>query len=207
MFWSTRFAWLGYATALFAALTVYATAMIYAQLKTVPNWHSALTPLCYLAFSLATGLLLVSAIGSSETVLSLPVSITAAIVLVLAWGAKLLWWNRAGKVGFSDTGSDTGTATGLGHLGKVRLLEKPHSGENYLTKEMVHQIGRKHARKLRLIALVLGLALPLLMCFLALSTGWTTPLLLIAFVSMMGGLFAERWLFFAEAKHAVSLYY
>jgi DMSO reductase anchor subunit len=31
--------------------------------------------------------------------------------------------------------------------------------------------------------------------------------LAIAAVSMIIGLFAERWLFFAEAKHAVSLYY
>jgi len=207
MAWGIRITLLGYAIALFAALTVYATAMIYAQLKTVPNWHSALTPLCYLAFSLATGLLLASVVGRSETIFSIPVSIAAAILLVLAWAAKFIWWNRADKVGFSDTASDTGTATGLGHLGNVRLLEKPHSGENYLTREMVHQIGRKHARKLRLIALVLGLALPLLLCFLALSTGWTSPLLLIAFISMMAGLFAERWLFFAEAKHAVSLYY
>jgi DMSO reductase anchor subunit len=207
MGWGVRITWLGYSLAVFAALTVYATAMIYAQLKTVPNWHSALTPLCYLAFSLATGLFLASVVGRTETVFAMPVSMVAAIVLVIAWISKLLWWNRADKVGFSDTGSDTGTATGLGHLGKVKLLEKPHSGENYLTKEMVHQIGRKHARKLRTIALVLGMALPLLLCFLALSTGMTTLLLLIAFVSMIAGLFAERWLFFAEARHAVSLYY
>lgn len=207
IFMDLRLTWLGYAAAIFAALTVYATAMIYAQLKTVPNWHSALTPLCYLTFALASGLVLASVIGSSQTIFGLPVSMVAALALVIAWISKLVWWNRADRVGFSDTGSDTGTATGLGHLGKVRLLERPHSGENYLTKEMVHQIGRKHSRKLRLIALVLGLALPLLFCFLALSTGWITPLLALAFISMMAGLFAERWLFFAEAKHAVSLYY
>lgn len=207
MFTGTRIAGLGFVISLFAALTVYATAMIYAQLKTVPSWHSALTPLCYLTFSLTSGLVLASVVGRSETLVSLPVSMVAAAAIVAAWVAKLAWWNRADKVGFSDTGSDTGTATGLGHLGKIKLLEKPHSGENYLTKEMVHQIGRKHARKLRLIALVFGLALPLLLCFLALSTGFTTLLLLIAFISMMAGLFAERWLFFAEAKHAVSLYY
>lgn len=207
MFLDLRLTWLGYAVAIFAALTVYATAMIYAQLKTVPNWHSALTPLCYLTFSLASGLVLASVVGSTHTVFGLPVSMVAALALVFSWIAKLVWWSRADKVGFSDTGSDTGTATGLGHLGKVKLLEKPHSGENYLTKEMVHQIGRKHARKLRLIALVLGLALPLVLCFLSLSTGLTAPLLGLAFVSMMAGLFAERWLFFAEARHAVSLYY
>jgi DMSO reductase anchor subunit len=31
--------------------------------------------------------------------------------------------------------------------------------------------------------------------------------MVLGFISMMAGLFAERWLFFAEAKHAVSLYY
>jgi DMSO reductase anchor subunit len=29
----------------------------------------------------------------------------------------------------------------------------------------------------------------------------------LAFASLMAGLFIERWLFFAEAKHTVSLYY
>jgi len=206
-FLDMRIAWLGFVISILAALTVFATAMIYAQLKTVPNWHSALTPLCYLTFALASGIVLASAIGTADEILGLPTPILAAIALVIAWVSKLAWWNRADKVGFADTGSNTGTATGLGHLGKVKLLEKPHSGENYLTREMVHQIGRKHASKLRLIALVLGLAVPLVLCFIALSTGATTVLLLLGAISMIAGLFAERWLFFAEAKHAVSLYY
>tara|TARA_R110002124_G_scaffold104370_13_gene254377 strand:+ start:33066 stop:33983 length:918 start_codon:yes stop_codon:yes gene_type:complete len=207
MFMDTRIPWLGYLVAALAALTVFATAMIYAQLKTVPSWHSKLTPVCYLAFSLATALVLASAVGSARDILGLPVSIMAAIALIVAWVTKIMWWNRSLKIGFSETGSNTGTATGLGHLGKVRLLEKPHSGENYLTKEMVHQIGRKHAAKLRIIALVFGLAVPLILCFLALSTGYVSMLMAIGFASIITGLFSERWLFFAEAKHSVSLYY
>lgn len=203
----TRFWPLGLLTSLFAAITVYATAMIYAQLKTVPSWYSPLTPLCYLTFALATGLALAASLGAIKGVLGIPVSVFALMGILIAWGAKLYWWHRADHVGFSETGSNTGTATGLGHLGQVRLLEKPHSGENYLTREMVHRIGRKHARKLRLIALAYGAALPLILCFLAFSTGYTSALMFIAFLSMMGGLLAERWLFFAEAKHAVSLYY
>ena len=99
------------------------------------------------------------------------------------------------------------TATGLGAIGKVRLLERPHTGENYLTREMVHVIGRKHASKLRTIAVLVGAGLPLLIVLgvwlLSISTVW----LMFAFVSLMIGLFVERWLFFAEAEHAVSLYY
>jgi len=207
MFMDNRIAWLGYLVAVLAGLTVFATAMIYAQLKTIPSWHSSLTPVCYLFFALASALVLVSAVGAARDIFGLPVTMVAAIALIIAWAAKIMWWNRTSKIGFSDTGSDTGTATGLGHLGKVRLLEKPHSGENYLTREMVHKIGRKHAAKLRVIALMLGLAAPLVLCFLAMATGYLPILMAVAFICMMAGLFAERWLFFAEAKHSVSLYY
>ena len=206
MFTGNRIGILGFLLVIGSAATVYTTSMIYAQLKTVPNWHSNLTPLCYLAFSVASGLILASVVGTADKILGISVPIIIVIALAIAWIAKTMWWKRADSVGFSDTGSDTGTATGLGKLGKVKLLEKPHSGENYLTKEMVHQIGRKHAQKLRMTAYVLGAIVPVLLCIIALFGGATFWLLL-ATISMIAGLFAERWLFFAEAKHAVSLYY
>ncbi|MEP2268366.1 MAG: hypothetical protein ABJH67_07415, partial [Marinomonas sp.] len=71
----------------------------------------------------------------------------------------------------------------------------------------VHQIGRKHAQKLRMIAKVLGCLVPAIIAALVWIIGAPTILLVLAFLSMIAGLFAERWLFFAEAKHAVSLYY
>ena len=37
--------------------TVYATSMIYASLKTVARWYHPLTPICYLMFAAAGGLL------------------------------------------------------------------------------------------------------------------------------------------------------
>jgi DMSO reductase anchor subunit len=43
-----------------------------------------------------------------------------------------------------------------------------------------------------------------------LGTGLTypsLPLLVIAFVSQYAGLLAERWYFFAEARHPQNLYY
>ena len=80
-------------------------------------------------------------------------------------------------------------------------------GENYLTKEMVHQIGRKHAQKLRKIAVVFGLIIPFLCLAMVAQYKFADGLYIFGFLSMMAGLFAERWLFFAQAKHAVSLYY
>ena len=204
VFSGERVLMLGLLVSILSFATIFATAMIYAQLKTVPNWHTYLTPLCYLFFAIASGLLLAAAFTSGH---SASIATAAFVFVMLSWAIKLKWWSRADTVGFNDTGSDVGTATGLGKIGKVRLLEKPHSGENYLTKEMVHQIGRKHADKLRKLALIVGGIIPVILCFLVVFVGLANLVLVLAFIAMTVGLFAERWLFFAEAKHAVSLYY
>lgn len=198
---------LGLLIAILSLLTIYATSMIYAQLKTVPSWHNNLTPVCYVAFGVASGLVLAATFGANGGMMSSMSTLLVGLALMIAWGAKALWWNHADNIGFSQTGSDVGTATGLGHLGKVKLFEKPHSGENYLTKEMMHQVGRKHSRKLRRLSVILGLLIPFLMAALSYQFGGHGLFMFVGFISMTAGLFAERWLFFAEAKHAVSLYY
>jgi sulfite dehydrogenase (quinone) subunit SoeC len=206
LFFGIRSPVLGTVSALLAALTVFSTAMIYASLRTVPLWYSVLTPACYLGFSLSSGLLLASSAGQFSGD-ALPFYLAAVLaVLAVSWLVKLAWWRRAGAPGIGLPGTDTGTATGLGKIGTVRLLERPHSGENYLTKEMVHRIGRKHAAVLRSISLGFGFALPAILVILAWSTGLQL-LLWPASASMFVGLLVERWLFFAEARHSVSLYY
>ena len=55
-----RLVWLGVLVSLGSIFTVITTSMIYAQMKTVPHWHTMLTPLVYLLFSLCTGFLLVA---------------------------------------------------------------------------------------------------------------------------------------------------
>ena len=72
---------------------------------------------------------------------------------------------------------------------------------------MVFRIGRKHAAKLRLIALIAGGVLPMLFLLLARDTGLFTVMLALAIAFHTAGLFLSRWLFFAQAEHVVSLYY
>ncbi|WP_340159393.1 DmsC/YnfH family molybdoenzyme membrane anchor subunit [uncultured Hoeflea sp.] len=202
MMTGSRQHFLGLLAAIGAATTVFTTSMIYAQLKTVPQWNSRLTPLVYGAFALGSGWLLASALGTHEAP-----ELWGIALVVLAWGAKWFWWARAGRARLADAGSSPETATGLGFIGKVRLLERPHTGENYLTREMVHRIGRKHAARLRMLALLLGGAVPILVLTIVALSGAPSFFNLLAAVSMLIGLLAERWLFFAEAEHAVSLYY
>ncbi len=93
----------------------------------------------------------------------------------------------------------------------MRSLEWPHTEENYLLKEMGFRIARKHSARLRLIAQILAFALPLLLLAAALTLSemkWLQAMLsLIAAASQLAGILVERWLFFAEAKHTVALYY
>ena len=205
-----RIAWLGIVIALGAIFTVFTTAMIYTQMKTVPHWHTPLTPVVYLSFSLCLGFLLTAGAGQGNSDDG-AIDVSLGILLLLAaWTAKIIWWSRAAKTRFGNTTSsqsNISTATGLGGIGKVRLLDQPHTGPNYLTKEMVHIIGRKHATRLRMISLVIGCLLPLFILILINLNIFPHAAMFIAAISMIAGLFAERWLFFAEAEHSVSLYY
>ena len=199
---------LGYVGAICALVTVFCTAMIYASLKTVPAWHTWLTPLAYIAFAFAGGTLVYTGFfgpesgGASNRIWT----ILALVLVVVAWGVKMLWASRAGSAGYG--GSTMESATGLGFLGKVRLLERPHAMGNYLTNEMAFRIGRKHERKLWMIALLIGLALPVLLLILALLVPSAAKLFgAVAALCLLAGIFLERWLFFATARHVVALYY
>lgn len=196
---------LGVISAVLALITVYATGMIYAQIKAVQLWHRTLTPICYLLFSLAGGALLFLMLhavffGEAGSFLSS----VALVMLVVAWAVKIFWWLTGDKIKPLST---TESATGLGKIGKTRLLEAPHTSSNYLMKEMGHQIARKHASKLRMISVLLGAVLPIILILVALPAPADAIWLVLAMVSHLFGMLTERWLFFAEAKHAVMTFY
>ncbi len=190
IFFDIRIMVLGWIGAVLSVLTVYATSMIYAQLKTVPRWNSILTPALLLAISISGGALLAGQITEAQVLLPI-----AAII-------QLIWWTR-GDLALMQSGTDMATATGLGKIGRVRAFEPPHTGTNYLLRELVYQVGRKHAIKLRVIAFVLGYALPVLLILLPFGHA----LAALAVLSHLAGIATSRWLFFAEAEHVVGLYY
>lgn len=199
---------LGLAGAALSLVTVYCTAMIYASLKSVQAWHTPLTPISYLLFSLAGGFTLATLFAAADGgAVALPV-ILAVAFLAAAWAAKLAWRNRMNRLRPISTPE---TATGLGFIGKVRLFERPHINDNYLTREMGFKVARKHAAKLAMLSLGLGGLLPAVLLIGLLLAG-STPTIsavvaLLAVLSHATGILVERWLFFAEARHAVMNYY
>lgn len=184
---------LGWLGAIGALATVYTTSMIYAQMKTIPRWNSHLTPAMYLSLSLAGGALLKG-------------HITWAIVLLIVAGLVLVFTWIEGDKAFANSGTTIATATGLGNIGTVQAFEPPHTGTNYLLREFVHVVGRKHSMKLRVISFVLAVVVPVILLAI-MSATFTHWLALVAVVSHVAGVLASRWLFFAEAEHVVGLYY
>ncbi len=190
IFFDTRLAVIGAIGSALALLTVLTTSMIYTQIRAVPRWNQVTTPILFLTLSLAGGALLAGQVTA------------AAMLLPLAGIAQLVHWH-IGDARARGPDSTPESATGLGGKGRVRLFEPPHTGSNYLLHEMVYRIGRKHALRLRVFAIVLMVVAPALLLIVPFS-----PLILaLAALSHLAGVLASRWLFFAEAEHVVGLYY
>jgi len=194
----------GLSAAASALVTVYCTAMIYASLRPVHAWATAWTPVSYLVLALMTGAVLFNAVAGVLGFAGPAAAAIAAVLVAAGSGAKAGYWARMDR---GAAGSTPETATGLAAMGKVRLLEAPHSQDNYLMKEMGFRIARKHAGRLRIASLCLGFAIPLLTLAGSLALGTGAGVMLVALVAMCLGIVIERWLFFAEARHTVSLYY
>jgi len=188
-----------------AVVTVCTTGMIYASLKPIAQWHSRYTLPAYLIFATMTGSVLLNALLQGFGVASMAVLALSLLATLAGWGWKLVTWRYNDRLEIPTTAN---TATGLAG-GTVRSLEWPHTEENYLLKEMGFRIARKHSAKLRMLTQGLAFALPVLLLAATFALPWpfaAVPSVLAAIVQF-AGMLVERWLFFAEAKHTVTLYY
>lgn len=193
--------WLGAVVAASALATVWATAMIYASLKTVARWHHPLTPFMFAANAFGGGLVLAAALNSLAQGLVSILALYAVVGLIIATALSHLWSRLAGKDG---SGSTPESATGLDGPGGVRMLMPPHTEENWLQREMGFAVARKHAVPLRIAGYALSALLPAAALWAAPASG---SMLTAAAASHLAGIMVLRWLFFAEAKHTVTLYY
>jgi DMSO reductase anchor subunit len=209
-------AWIpiGAALALMCIATVYCTAHIYSSLKPIRAWHNRYVTPAYLLLALHAGLLWMWALSTlprafvvpndarihQQEAMLLALALTSLVLIAL----KRLYWRDV------DAAPRTGPghASGLESLGSVRTFEAPSTEENYLTHEMGFVLARKHSHQLRTIATLFAFAGPGLLAVLAFAV--PSVRIFAAWASLVGGmlgLFVERWLFFAEARHTVIAFY
>ena len=182
--WWRGFGVIGAVLALFTVLT---TAMIYTQIRAVPRWNHWVTPVMFISFAVLGGAILAG-----------EVHIAQIGSLVLA-GLMLIVW-RIGDGQFARAGQTMQTATGL--QGDLSVFERGHTAGNYLLREMIYVVGRKHTNRLRIFGVVL-LILPAI-CLILAPNVWGV---IAAAMSHLLGALATRWLFFAQAEHVVGLFY
>ncbi|MGJ7904238.1 dimethyl sulfoxide reductase anchor subunit family protein [Lysobacter sp. 1R34A] len=186
-----------------AALTVICTAMIYASLKPIPAWRHRLVVPAYLAFAALAGAALLAALPGAGAIARAATFALIPLALVTA-AIKLGYWRDIDRTPLTVTRGD---AVGLPQR-ELDVFERPHTEDNYLTREMGYVLARKHGRKLRRIALLLFAAVPVVLSLIALTLSAAAAIAMpLAALSLLTGTLVERWLFFAEARHLVTLYY
>ncbi|MGH6877698.1 MAG: dimethyl sulfoxide reductase anchor subunit family protein, partial [Rhizomicrobium sp.] len=194
----------GVLAALGGAATVICSAYIYRSLKPIQRWANAWVLPNYLSLAAMTGALWLAMMAALFDIDEPALGWLALALLPIAAALKIGYWRHIDTTASASTAE---SATGL--AGPVRLLDPPHTSENYLLKEMGFRIARKHASRLRRIAVACAFVLPFLLTGSGLMAGEAARPALFVLSALLSifGVLIERWLFFAEAKHTVMLYY
>jgi DMSO reductase anchor subunit len=177
------------------------TGMIYACLRFLQEWHTPLTPLAFLAFGCASGLLVAAALAAALHPSTARIYVAAALLAgVLAYVVRIISLLRNRSLRPKST---LASATGV-KTAPLRQISQGAMGGSYNTREFFHGRTAAIVRVVRWTFLALVLPAP---AALILAAGQSAPVLATAVVIQLAGLLAERWYFFAEARHPQNLYY
>ncbi|MAF17887.1 MAG: DMSO reductase [Oceanospirillaceae bacterium] len=193
--WDSVGIWAGLCL-LFSFIIVFVTAMIYASLKTIRQWHHPLVPILYLLFAaMSGGLAWAFLLAWNGLELGLLIQVLGALVAFTTLTKLSYFWLF--KV---PGGSSIQTATSFLNQ-KVRILDAGHSAPSFLNNEFIYDVAKVKLLRMRWLMLSTTFVIPFALLY------WlpNALTLAIAFVIMMVGLLTERWLFFAEARHVVRL--
>ena len=191
----------------FCILTIFCTAKIYSSLKSIPAWHNPLVPPIYILNSLVLGSIITFTIFFYFGIKIKILSNFVTIICLTALFIKLLYWSLIKKI----SKSNIETATGLGDSKKTSFFEVPHTGKNFLTTEMINKINISKSLILRLSFCIFSYLTPAYYFSinedLILDQNIIKVTLIIISILALVGMCIERYLFFIESKHTVSLYY
>lgn len=187
------------ATVACAALFV-CTGMIYACLKFLQEWHTPLTVVNYTMLGTASGLTAAAALAAAvQPDLSRRFALAALVTGALAYVLRLASLSRNARLRPKST---LASAIGVKHPRIVQIAQGAMGG-SFNTREFFHGRPREVVRAVRWVLLTCVFPLPAMLML----AGHSFPFLIGAFLLQYAGLLAERWYFFAEARHPQNLYY
>lgn len=192
---------LGVTGTLLAFALFICTAMIYACLRFLREWHSPLTVINYVLMGGSSGFILAafySAIFAPDQAGFF--ANWAILITLLAFAGRGASLVRNARL---KPRSTLQTAIGVRHPHIVQRSQGAMGG-SFNTREFFHGRSASFLRAIKPGFLVLAFMVPLAL----LAPGLFTPVPLgVAFILQYIGLLAERWFFFAQANHPQNLYY
>ncbi len=194
--------------------TLYCTAMIYASLKPIRQWHTRRVPLAFALCGHASGALLVVAVMRANGFPATQWALLTIVLLVAGAVSKLDYWRYLRSAAGATTMEQ---AIGVAHgvrppvmpgaapsIMAARLFDAGHSGGTFLTREFLVRTAARQRTIALAIVWIFAFAIPLLWLAVGLAR-WQGALLAVS--ACLLGMLAERWLFFADARHTVRLYH
>ena len=193
------------AATLLAALLWYCTAMIYACLRFIQEWAQPLTLVNFTLIGLSSGLMLASALGAlaGEAQFVQFAGPCALAITLVAWGTRMLALRHNAAIKHRST---LQSATGIDAARLVQTSMGMSAG-SFNTREFFHGRTLALLKQVKLGFILLGFVLPALLALWGLAGGGGAVAWVLAVLVQAPGLVAERWFFFAQAKHPQNLYY
>ena len=187
-----------------AAFLWYCTAMIYACLRFIEEWAQPLTLVNFTLIGLSSGLVLVSALAAwADEAALLQLSGPGALAFtVIAWATRMLALRHNAAIKHKST---LQSATGIQSPNLVQKSMGMSAG-SFNTREFFHGRTLAALKQVKLAFIVLCFALPAALALWGVVSG-SVVAWLIALLVQAPGLVAERWFFFAQARHPQNLYY
>ena len=179
------------------------TAMIYACVKFLQEWATPLTVVNYVLLGMASGFALSTAFASY--VESDLINFYGGWAIVLTVTAFIT--RSASLIGNTRIKykSNLSSAIGIRHT-SIKQKAQGSMGGSFNTREYFHGAKPSLYKSIKWVFLVLVFVVPVALLSGALASNMFL-LFVLAFIVQYIGLLAERWFFFAQAKHPQNLYY
>ena len=179
------------------------TGMIYACLKFIQEWHNPLTLINYTLFGAASGFLFASAMSAHESANLMKLyGVWATIITGMVFITRIASLIRNARIKYK---SSLQSAIGVRH-NQIQQKAQGAMGGSFNTREFFHGKSAVFFKSIKWIFLVLVFPVPMALLWAGMQAE-EGALLFAAFGIQYVGLLAERWFFFAQAKHPQNLYY
>ena len=181
----------------------FCTGMIYACVKFLQEWATPLTVVNYTLLGSASGFSLATAFAAyTGSDLVAFYGAWAVIITLAAFVSRSASLLRNARIKYK---SSLRSAIGIRHA-RIEQKSRGFMAGSFNTREYFHGASKQVFRSVKWLFLVLVFPVPVLLIAIGLGAD-LFMILALAFVIQYLGLLAERWFFFAQARHPQNLYY